>query len=78
LWGARAYDSVMIMTSSSTQPDRAEEPMRHTDLHESDPRLPQACIGAVLALMLLVAAFVSIPASAAEPPVRVAGAPLER
>lgn len=52
--------------------------MRHTDMHESDLRLAQACIGAVLALMLLVAAFVSIPAAAAEPPACVAGAPLER
>lgn len=41
--------------------------MRQSDLHEADPRLPQACVGAVLALMLLVAAFVSIPASAAVP-----------
>lgn len=41
--------------------------MRQPDLHEADPRLPQACVGALLALMLLVAAFVSIPAQAAAP-----------
>jgi len=36
------------------------EPMRDDDLH-----LPEALVGAFLALVLLVAAFVSTPASAA-------------
>jgi hypothetical protein len=37
--------------------------MRNDDLH-----LPEALFGAVLAAALLVAAFVSVPASAAEAP----------
>lgn len=78
----RTYDSVMLMTPSLSQPHRAEEPMRHADLHEADPRLPEACVGALVALMLLVAAFVSTPASAAmpaaEPPACAAGAPAAR
>lgn len=41
--------------------------MRHADLHETDPRLPEAFIGALVAILLLVAAFVSTPASAAAP-----------
>jgi hypothetical protein len=40
-------------------------PMRHADLHEADPHLPEAFVGALIAFMLLLAAFVSTPASAA-------------
>jgi hypothetical protein len=62
---------VIPMTTPLPQPRRAEEPMRNAALDQADPRLPEAFVGAVVALMLLVAAFVSTPASAApaaEPP----------
>lgn len=56
--------------------------MRHADLHETDPRLPAAFVGALVAILLLVAAFVSTPAAAAapvaDPPACVVSAPLQR
>jgi hypothetical protein len=48
------------MTSTSTWRQPEEAPVHDADLH-----LPQAVVGALAALVLLVAAFVSTPASAA-------------
>jgi hypothetical protein len=69
---AGAMTSSLRVKKPSTQRHPAEGPMRDDDLH-----LPEACVGAFAVLVLLVAAFLSTPASAAavcEPPACATGA----
>jgi hypothetical protein len=59
------HDNVIATTTTGAAA------MRNDDLH-----LPEALFGALLAAALLVAAFVSVPASAADaPPAQAASAP---